>query len=314
MEIKKQSGNICPLNFICHKMNKPAFTTLLTFTVISLLSANSCIKENYSICPDYGKYRITFCQRSGIEQKAAMNAIVIYNSVDREGSSSGVCRFTRAPGDSMLNQEKPLRLYPGDYNFKAFLTKGAIQFNNNMVKIKNRELHVMADTIERVSKRGENRVLLTFVLSNSLIEVKCNLDPKYKNLYQVYDVEMSAPDDRDIFLDTESGCCNYSQSITEFYDYFLYSEISDIFEYYCVPFLGGCYLNFRFRLCPLNVDEDSVSEQTIILQSRLFLNMEISQGRAYRFTFDVTPYEINYLSTSVRDWFDNDCIEEIPLL
>lgn len=295
-------------------MNKPNLSTLLTCTFTLVLSANSCIKENYSMCPDYGKYRITLYERSGVEKKAAMSAIVIYNSVERESSSSGICSLTKAPGDSLLKQERPLRLFPGVYNFKAFLTKGPIQYNNKMVKIKNQELHVMADTIERVSKLGENRVLLTFVLSNSMIEVKCNLDPKYKDLYQVYDVEMSAPDDRDIFLDTESGSCNYSQTITEYYDYFLFSEISEIFEYYCVPFLGGCYLNFRFKLCPVDVDEDRESDGTIMLQTRLFLNMDINQGKAYRFTFNVTPYEINYLSTSVRDWFDNDCIEEIPLL
>ncbi len=295
-------------------MNIKSFKTPIIATLISLLSANSCIKENYSICPDYGKYRVTLYEKSRLNQKAEMNAIVIYSSVNSDNSLNGINRFTRAPGDSILKQEKPFRLYPGEYTFKAFLTKDSIQYNNKMVKIKNQELHVMADTIERVTKRGENRVLLTFVLSNSLIEVKCNLDPKYKDLYQVCEVEMSAPDDKDIFLDTESGNCNYSQKITEYYDYFLYSDISDIFEYYCVPFLGGCYLNFRFRLYPVNEDEDSENDETIILQSRLFLNMEISQGKAYRFTFDVTPYEINYLSTSVRDWFDNDCIDEIPLL
>ncbi|MDP3436003.1 MAG: hypothetical protein Q8S04_02045 [Bacteroidales bacterium] len=295
-------------------MNKTTLATLLTFTLILLLSASSCIKENYSMCPDYGKYRITFYERSGIEHNAAMNAIVIFNPIDRDNSLSGICRFTRAPGDSLLKQESPLRLYPGDYNFKAFLTKGSIQYNNKMVKIKNQELHVMADTIERVSKLGENRVLLTFVLSNSQIEVQCNLDPRYRDLYRVYEVEMSAPDDRDIFLDTESGSCNYSQTITEYYDYFLYSEISNIFEYYCVPFLGGCYLNFRFKLYPANEDEDSENGKTIMLQTRIFLNMDINQGKAYRFTFNVTPYEVNYLSTSVRDWFDNDCIDEIPLI
>lgn len=295
-------------------MNKTTLSTLLTFTFSLVICANSCIKENYSKCPDYGKYRISLYERSAIDKKAAMSAIVLYSSVESEVKSSGICSLIRSGGDSLLKLERPLRLYPGLYNFKAFLTKGPIQYNNKMVKIKNQELHVMADTIERVSKQGENRVLLTFLLSNSQIEVKCNLDSKYRDQYLVYDVQMSAPDDRDIFLDTESGSCNYSQTITEYYDYFLYSEASDIFEYYCVPFLGGCYLNFRFKLSPVDVDENSEGDESILLQTRIFLNMDINQGKVYKFTFDVTPYEINYLSTSVRDWFDNDCIDEIPLL
>jgi len=266
------------------------------------------------MCPDYGKYRVTFYEKSRLYERAAMNAIVIFKSVDRDENISGIIRFTRASGDSVLKQEKPFRLYPGEYNFKAILTKSPIQYNNKMVKIKNKELHVMSDTIERISKQGENRVLLTFALSNSLIEVKCNLSPKYKELYEVGDIEISAPDDRDIFLDTESGICNYSQTITDYYDHFMYSESSDIFEYYCVPFIGGRYLNFRFKLYPPYINEESENDQPIILQSRLFLNMDIAQGKVYRFTFDVTPYEINYLSTSVRDWFDNDSITEIPLL
>lgn len=262
---------------------------------ISALIFISCVNENYDLCPDYGKYKVLFFDMNNAKTAKDYNVFIVDNESLNSGSRI-LSEYIRPADTSLLKSDKILKLYPGDYKFKALLSANQMICLSKKVQLKNNSPYLFADTSKAVIKKSSNDVNLRFSLANSLIQIKCIINNEYSSRYVISNVVLSCPDDNDVYLDLLSGICNYSQAVTDFYDEALYSIAQDLFYFYCVPVIKSNYLNFKFSI----KDNEEETENTLFC--RVFLNTDISQGKVYQFRFNVTPFEIQYINTSIIEW------------
>ncbi len=282
----------------------------LISALLLLAIVTSCVKEIYTNCPDYGKYKVLFYNKRGSAVRGEMNGAILYRDNTGLSDENGTYECLLKEDSSTILTDRRVRLFPGEYRFCSIIRTTESKNIMDIVKMKNRDLHMFADEVDRIIKSGENRVVFEYRIVNSVIEARCTLDESFSEEYYIYDLEISAPDDTDILLDMESGVCNYSTRITEFYDHFRYVEERDIFEYFCVPLISGNFLNFRITIKREQTGDIREVSDDIILKTRLYLISNIEQGKITRFSFNVTPHEIKYLSTTVEDWKDYDDDEE----
>jgi hypothetical protein len=273
----------------------------------------SCVKESYVNCPDYGKYRVLFYDKNEDGERREMRGAIFYKNIDTPTTEVGVYSCSLKDESPSVITERVVRLYPGLYRFYSVLRTKQLDNIMDIVKMKNLDLYMITDVVERVTKSGENRVMFEYCFANSMIEAKCTMDQEFMEEYYIYDFELSAPDDTDILLNLDSGICNYATQITDFYDHFRYNGKKDLFEYLCVPVLSGNFLNFKITIKRESPQMGSEISDSIVLKTRVYLLSNIEQGKITRFHFNVTPHEISYLSTTVEDWKDYEQEEDISL-
>lgn len=259
-------------------------------TVFVLMTVSfGCVKENLNLCPNWGKYRVLFYDKTTDRYSAEYNVVI----QDMAGSH----RYFRTPDSAQLKSDKVLKLFPGKYSFKALLSREPLDAVSRPV-IKNGYQYMFADTSANIIKASINPVVLDFKLANSLIVVRCHFDAGHTESHQIARMEISCPDDDSVTIDMHTGLSNYAQTVSSFYEECLYDYKQESFYYYCVPVISGNYLNFKVYVR----DKNDMSIK--ILLSRIFLNTNVEQGKAYLFRFNVTPYKIEYMTTSVIDWND----------
>lgn len=279
--------------------------TLKNIWIISAIVITSCINENYDLCPDYGKYRVLFYDMD--DKKPLVDYFVCIT--DKNSINKGINtlnEYILPSGATLLKSDKVLKLYPGKYNFIALLSTDKMICLNKKIQLKNNSPYLYTDTSKTIIKQSYNDVILRFTLANSLIQIKCIIDNEYLSRYKISKVALSCPDDDGIFMDFTTGICNYSQTMSEFYEETLYNEQQDIFFIYCVPVVSSNYLNFKISI------DDKYQKTENMLFCRIFLNTDISQGKVYQFRFNVTPFEIQYINTSISEWNEKPNIS-IPL-
>ncbi len=265
------------------------------FCLIVLLS--SCIKEDYEQCPDYGKYRVVFNDADSSKGKTDYNVLVCPLEKGKVNLTNA-WQYYRLADSSLLISERELKLFPREYSFKALLSQNQMLLAGNDVSLKTGAMYLYADSSASVVKAVRNNVSLRFTLANSLIRVRCNFSENPISQYRISKVEISSPDDSGIELDMLSGKCNSAQEVTDFYDECVRENDSNVFNYYCVPIVKAKYLNFKVFV------EDISANKTNVLFSRVFLNTDIEQGKVYDYRFDVTPFDIEFKTTSILDWND----------
>jgi len=278
---------------------------IIILFIISM-SMSSCIRENYDLCPDYGKYKVLFLDKNDAKSTADYH-VFITEKISQITFNSTQHKYIRLADTTLLKSDKVLKLFPGDYNFVALLSANQMICLNKKIQIKNNSPYLYADTIKSVIKRSYNNVILRFSLANSLIQTKCIIDSVFKERYKISRVVLSSPDDSDIYLDLSSGLCNYSQLVSDYYQEAVYNILTDVFNNYCVPIIKSNYLTFKVSI------EDNEQKTDNTLFCRIFLNTDISQGKVYQFRFNVTPYAIQYINTSISDWDEKTNNISIPL-
>jgi len=207
-------------------------------------------------------------------------------------------QYYRLADSYLLRSERELKLFPREYSFKALLSQNQMILAGNDVSLKTGAMYLFADSSVSVVKAVRNNVSLRFTLANSLIRVICNFSENPISQYRISKVEISSPDDSGIELNMLSGKCNSAQEVTDFYDECVREIDSNVFNYYCVPIVKAKYLNFKVFV------EDISANKTNVLFSRVFLNTDIEQGKVYDYRFDVTPFDIEFKTTSILDWND----------
>lgn len=274
----------------------------------------SCVSEDYLSCPDFGKYRVTFSTVDSLRFPEKMYMSLIYKEESNLINLNGSGEFVKDACKAGFTSEKILKLPPGDFRFSSLSCTSPLIIENGMCKMFNGKLFLFADTLGRVVKRYENSVKLNLYPVNSLILAQCILDNDLAKEYEIKDFAISAPDDSNVLINQGNGVASYSDSITDFYDHFELSSDGTLFRYYCVPFRGGCYVNFRITLALRNSNTAEGKDAIRVLLNRLYLKSDIEQGKLYRFTFEVSALEINCKSTSVSDWTDYQFDGEIPVI
>ncbi len=260
------------------------------FTVFVLIIISSgCVGEDLGSCPDWGKYRVLFYDKNPDRNEAVYNVVIQYGT--------GYHRYVRTLDTTRLISDNLLKLLPGKYSFKALLSRTQIETVRRPA-IKNGFSYLFADTSANIVKTAFNHVVLDLKLANSMIVVKCHFDAGHNESHQIIKIEVSGPDDDSVKIDMFTGLSNYAQTISSFYEECLYDIKQDSFYYYCVPVICGNYLNFRIYI------RDTNDMSIKVLLSRIFLNTSVGQGKVYIFHFNVTPYKIEYMTTSVIDWED----------
>ena len=267
----------------------------MMFCIIVLLS--SCIKEDYEQCPDYGKYRVVFNDADNSKGKTDYNVLICPLEKGKV-SFANAYQYYRMADSSLLRSERELKLFPREYSFKALLSQNQMMLAGSNVSLKTGVMYLFADSSASVIKAVLNNVSLRFTLANSLIRVICNFSENPISQYRISKVEISSADDNGIELNMLSGRCNSAQEVTDFYDECVRESDSNVFNYYCVPIVKAKYLNFKVFV------EDISANKTNVLFSRVFLNTNIEQGKVYDYRFDVTPFEIEFKTTSILDWND----------
>lgn len=269
-------------------------------TILILMGiVSGCVKENYDECPDWGKYRVLFYDKTSARERIDYNVIIHEISTDRTITQNNATsyRYVRTPDTTQLKSGKVLKLFPGDYSFNALLSRASLDVESTP-GMRNGHQYLFADTTAQIIKAGINPVELDFQLANSLIVVKCHFDTGYAESHQIFKIEISCPDDDFVAIDMLTGLSNYAQTVSSFYEECLYDDKQESFYYYCVPVINGNYLNFKVYVR----DNNDMSVKTLL--SGIFLKANIEQGKAYLFQFNVTPYEIEYMTTTVIDWTD----------
>src|SRR3989339_914926 len=132
-----------------------------------MIFSSGCVRENLYLCPDWGKYRVLFYDKT--QNRDRLN----YNVVIQERSAS--LAYTRTPDTTQLKSGNVLKLYPGNYLFNALLSTTKLEVSKRP-GMKNGYQYLFADTSVKIVKAGINQVKLDFKLANSLIAVKCNFD------------------------------------------------------------------------------------------------------------------------------------------
>ena len=267
----------------------------MMFCIIVLLS--SCIKEDYEQCPDYGKYRVVFNDADNSKGKTDYNVLICPLEKGKV-SFANAYQYYRMADSSLLRSERELKLFPREYSFKALLSQNQMMLAGSNVSLKTGVMYLFADSSASVIKAVLNNVSLRFTLANSLIRVICNFSENPISQYRISKVEISSADDNGIELNMLSGRCNSAQEVTDFYDECVRESDSNVFNYYCEPIVKAKYLNFKVFV------EDISANKTNVLFSRVFLNTNIEQGKVYDYRFDVTPFEIEFKTTSILDWND----------
>jgi hypothetical protein len=283
------------------------------FALCCLLTS-CCISENYTLCPDFGKYRVNFYLKDSIIHKDKMYMTLYYSQESSGEVIKGFERYEKEAYNMNPDSEKTFRLPPGHFRFCALLSSSPVVVQNDNYKMENRCLYFFGDTVERIIKKSENRVILRCAPVNAIIQAQCTLDPSLSAGYEIKDFSMSSPDDTGITINPENGKSGYSESITEFYDHFELENSGTIFQYCCVPFRGGCYINFRITLTNNALKVKANDGDVRVLKNRIFLKSNIEQGKIYRFSFDVTALEIRCKSTTVIDWDEYYSEREIPFI
>ena len=267
----------------------------MMFCLIVLLS--SCIKEDYEQCSDYGKYRVVFNDADNSKGKTDYNVLICPLEKGKV-SFANAYQYYRMADSSLLRSERELKLFPREYSFKALLSQNQMMLAGSNVSLKTGVMYLFADSSASVIKAVLNNVSLRFTLANSLIRVICNFSENPISQYRISKVEISSADDNGIELNMLSGKCNSAQEVTDFYDECVREIDSNVFNYYCVPIVRAKYLNFKVFV------EDISAKKTNVLFSRVFLNTDIEQGKVYDYRFDVTPFDIEFKTTSILDWND----------
>jgi len=274
--------------------------------ILALFFLTSCVKEDYSNCPDYGKYIVTFYEQQ--VQESLNDCNVLLCAVAQGDTAPYKAYYYKIiAGDNDFHSEKPLKLFPDYYSFKVLKSINKMSMDDNFVKLKNGEAYMYVDCPGRVTKSPNNKFGLNFGLFNSLIRVICYFNQSDSSMYEIAKVEISSPDDNSIILNIESGECNYAQSVTDFYDSCALEREPDIYYYFCVPLVKSRYLNFKISIRNIETNKKN------ILYSRAFLKTNIEQGNIYDFSFDVTPQGIEYKATTITDWTTYICSQDIHL-
>lgn len=282
--------------------------TLLCFQI------SSCINEDYLSCPDFGKYRVTFICRDSVKFPAKMYMSLIYRDESSVLNLSGIERYVKDEERSRFTSDKSLKLPPGDFRFSSLSCTAPLEVENGVCKMSNRELYLFADTLGRVIKLYENSIKFNYYPVNSFILAQCILDNDLAKEYEIRDFAISAPDDSNVRIDHENGIASYSESITDYFDHFQTNSDGTLFRYYCVPFRGGCYVNFRITLALKTLNTDEGKDKQRVLLNHLYLKSEIEQGKIYKFVFEVSALEINWKSTTISDWNEYLFDGEIPVI
>lgn len=256
---------------------------------------SSCIQEDYGNCPDYGKYPVIFIDDDTNLHREDYRVII---KVFEQNNSSHVVtvNYIIRAGERELHSDKTLKLYPGYYTFKAIKSNNILNIQDDLLRMVNGYACLSIDLSEKIKKAPKNQLNMKFKLSNSLIRIACNMDKEAKNLFEIINVEISAPDDSNVFLNTITGKSNYSQEVTEYYDNCHLETEPYIYYYYSVPLVRSKYLNFKFTFKELSTQKVSS------IYTRVFLSSDIEQGKVYDFHFDITPQDISYKITTIMDW------------
>jgi len=271
---------------------------------MSTLQILSCIKENFNNCPNWGKYKVSFYDSSNIKCNSINYMILLYNGIDSTPAPILNSYFV-LPDSFSINSPNILKLFPGEYNFCALLSSQEL-FLTDKIKLQNGLKYFYANRESKIRKSPLNRVGLFFNLANSMIIVKCTVDSVLDNC-KISKIEISPPQEKDALLNIATGKCSYEQCTTLFFENALYNQKETEWVYYCNPTIAGTDLTFKITL------SNSIDPIDKTLFIKVFLEKGLEQGMVNRFYLNVTPHNIEYISSTIIDWTDYAHYQDIVL-
>lgn len=270
-----------------------------------ILLSQSCLKENFNNCADWGKFKVIFHDSSNLERPSISYVTLLYSGVD-SNSTALLKSYVLKPYSLLLDSPSVLKLLPGEYNFCALLSSDTI-IQNSRIRLKNGVKYFYTSTKKQIRKLPSNKVPLFFNLANSIIAIECSLDSNLNN-YKVKQIEISPPQEKDALLDITNGICGYESQTSDYFENTQYNSKEDVWLFYCNPIIPGNNLTIKITLI------DGITNNTDkTLITKVFLEAGLEQGRVYKLSLNVTPYKIEYLSSSIIDWIDYNHYEEIVL-
>ncbi len=272
--------------------------------LIVLIVSQSCIKEDFGNCPNWGKYKVGFYTKSNVNYLSTNCMLLFYSGIDSL-SAPVLNRNFLMQNSSEKSSPHLLKLFPGEYNFCALLS-GEEEILNNRVKLKNGRRYLYASTKEQIKKSPLNKVSLHFNLANSMIVIKCSMDSSLNDC-DVSEVKISPPQEENAILNLCDGTCCFEQYTTAFFENSIYDTNEKEWAYYCNPLEPGNELSFKIILL------DSISQTNKILAVKVFLNTGLEQGKVYKFHLNITPHKIEYKSSTIIDWDNYIHYEDIEL-
>lgn len=266
--------------------------------------SNSCIKENFRNCPNWGKYRVGFYTKSNIEYSSINYVTINYSCADTMNRQ--ILKKYNSVSDSLLTYPTELiRLFPGNYKFSVLLSTEEVTINN-LIKIQNGHPYLYATSNNEIIKSPLNKVGFIFNLANSMIAVKCSLDSTFNNC-TICKVELSPPQELYALLNISNGICCYEKQTTDYFDNAIFDNKENEWIYYCNPMVSGNNLIFKITIL------DKVANIHKILFCKVFLESGLEQAKVSRFYLNVSPHSIDYVSSTITDWIDYTHYQDIVL-
>lgn len=257
-----------------------------------ILITSSCIGEKTGRCPFWGMYRVNFHHHSNDSYSVSQN-ITIAVSGDNPSPGLYLCKSTANP--VIITSDSPVMLFPGIYQIFALYT-GEISQKSRIINLRNGYRYLYAYTTAHIEKRAVNDIRLNFQLANSLITANFTINPEYAISYDLISAFISPPENNNINFNIESGVCNYSTGFSSFFEEMLTDTESNHKYYYCLPVAEGGRIKFRVQL------QHRESAETIILNTHINNSSAIEQGMVYSFSFNITPYSLESVGSTVTDW------------
>lgn len=280
--------------------------------IFSLLLLLSCIKEDLTNCPNWGKYRISLLEGeqllSWLESNYSLYLLYqSHSNRDRLGESS----YTLESGDNRYREYEALFLAPNRFTFYSLLTNSTI-FASSSIRggqlweqgvddqsfryhnLKNGEHYLYCKCEVKIEKESVNIVTLHHTLLNAIIVLNPIISATSK--IDILQFEITPPNQSECRVDLLNGHCSRESRVSTFYEKCLFNPTYDRWYYPTNPLISGSEVTIRTTLFHRELQKE------ILLYSKLFLPMGLIGGKIHTITLSVTPNEVYEVSQGVEDW------------
>lgn len=268
----------------------------LIISIIITLIISSCIKEDISKCPDWGKYKVAFTDSTD-RGNYEYNVLVVADNGQRKEKKT----YTKNSQSYNFQTSSPLKLYPGTYDVSSIISRHNLS-NDTIVEIQCGQPYYLSTKEILIKKAALNSYNLEFSLINSLITIRCLVDDLEQ--YQINSIEITPALTTNYCLDTKTIA--YSQSISNSYDFCSYIKNDDLYYFYTTPIVKNNFIYFRITIKNTNTG----AIKTLI--TREYLSSDLNPNEVLSYVFNVTPYDIELVRSTLSPWNDNPIIT-LPL-
>ncbi len=275
---------------------KKIFKISIIYSIIAVIT--SCIKEDISNCPDYGKYPLIIKDSNQLSYNKQMNSLIfIYNNNERY-------LFTKEANCSIINGYKQLKLYPGSYKINTLISNKSLQMvDSTKIRVRIGDILFNKITQTDIIKSKENIQVINSKLINSIIDIIADTSTLYKHNYKLISIGISTAEDNNTYYNLINNKINTSSTLYPYHQFYNTKKMKDGASYrlYTIPLEANCPIDIK---CSITSRDNIYINNTDIkdIVGRVYINREISSGYCCTIYINIYPNEIIHTKTEIEDW------------